>query len=146
MTKSWGDVWTWTALGAETKLVPRRFVGARDSGAVYHFINDLAGRLASRIQLTTEGHKPYVETVEGAFRTDTDYAQLVKPYGNESGPKENAEMRYSPAQCMGACKAAHYRQLGIAAHVHQFYRGAESHDAEVHATIHSVDKRSFKKI
>jgi len=103
--KQWGDVWTWTALDAETKLVPCWFVGRRDSGAAYHFINDLKERLANRIQLTTDGHKAYVEAVEGAFGSEIDYAQLQKIYGSEGGPKSNAEIRYSPAQCMGARKA-----------------------------------------
>jgi IS1 family transposase len=101
----WGDVWTWTALDAETKLVPCWFVGTRDGGAAYHFIHDLAGRLASRVQLTTDGHRPYVEAVEGAFGSEIDYAQLVKIYGKEAGPMNSAEVRYSPGQCMGARKA-----------------------------------------
>jgi IS1 family transposase len=101
----WGNVWTWTALDAETKLIPCWFVGSRDSSSAYHFIHDLAGRLASRIQLTTDGHKPYVEAVEDAFGAEVDYAQLVKIYGTQSSPTENAEIRYSPAQCMGARKA-----------------------------------------
>ncbi len=105
MVKQWGDVWTWTAMDAETKLVPCWFVGNRDSSSAYHFINDLAGRLASRIQLTTDGHKPYLEAVEGAFGADIDYAQLQKIYGVQGGPKESAEVRYSPAQCMGARRA-----------------------------------------
>jgi IS1 family transposase len=100
-----GSVWTWTAMDAETKLVPCWFVGNRDAGAAYHFIHDLKGRLASRIQLTTDGHKPYVEAVEDAFGAEIDYAQLVKIFGVEKGPKDNAEIRYSPAQCMGARKA-----------------------------------------
>lgn len=101
----WGDVWTWTALDAETKLVPCWFVGTRDGGAAYHFIHDLQGRLANRIQLTTDGHKAYIEAVEDAFGAEIDYAQLQKIYGSEGGPKSNAEIRYSPAQCMGARKA-----------------------------------------
>ncbi len=103
--QSWGDVWTWTALDAETKLVPCWYVGTRDGGAAYHFIHDLKGRLASRIQLTTDGHKAYVEAVEDAFGSEVDYAQLIKIYGTEIGPKNQAEIRYSPAQCMGAKKA-----------------------------------------
>jgi IS1 family transposase len=104
-TKSWGDVWTWTALDAETKLVPCWYVGTRDGWAAYHFIHDLKERLASRVQLTTDGHKAYLEAVEDAFGADIDFAQLVKIYGSEVGPKSNAEIRYSPAQCMGARKA-----------------------------------------
>ncbi|HEX2853982.1 MAG TPA: DDE-type integrase/transposase/recombinase [Opitutaceae bacterium] len=97
----WGDVWTWTAIDAETKLIPCWFVGTRDSSSAYHFMHDLADRLAHRIQLTTDGHKPYLSAVSDAFGTDIDYATLTKIYGE--GPK--TEARYSPAQCMGARKA-----------------------------------------
>jgi len=100
-----GDCWTWTALDSETKLVPCWFIGTRDAGAAYHFMHDLAGRLATRVQLTTDGLKSYLSAVEDAFGADIDYAQLQKIYGTEIGPKVNAEIRYSPAQCMGARKA-----------------------------------------
>lgn len=99
--KGWGDCWTWTALCADTKLIPCWYVGTRDAGAAYHFMHDLAGRLAHRVQLTTDGHNAYLSAVADAFGTDVDYAQLVKIYGE--APK--AEARYSPAQCMGARKA-----------------------------------------
>lgn len=95
--EGWGDVWTWTAIDAETKLVPCWYVGTRDAGAAYHFMHDLADRLAYRVQLTTDGHNAYLSAVADAFGTDIDYAQLVKVYGE--GPK--TEARYSPAQCMG---------------------------------------------
>jgi len=98
----WGDVWTWVAMDADTKLVPCWYVGTRDAGAAYHFMHDLADRLSHRVQLTTDGHKPYLMAVEDAFGTDVDYAQLVKIYGE--GPK--TEARYSPAQCMGTRRAA----------------------------------------
>jgi IS1 family transposase len=103
MRKGWGDVWTWTALDAETKLVPCWFVGTRGADSAYHFMHDLAGRLANRVQLTTDGHKAYLSAVEDAFGSEIDYAQLQKIYGNS--PKDNSEVRYSPAQCMGAKKA-----------------------------------------
>jgi IS1 family transposase len=99
--KGWGDCWTWTALDADTKLIPCWYVGTRDAGAAYHFMHDLAARLANRVQLTTDGHRPYLTAVADAFGTEIDYAQLVKIYGE--GPK--TEARYSPAQCMGARKA-----------------------------------------
>lgn len=99
----WGDVWTWVAMDAATKLVPCWFVSTRDAGAAYHFMHDLAGRLANRVQLTTDGHKAYLTAVEDAFGADIDYAMLQKIYG--VAPTENAEVRYSPAQCMGAKKA-----------------------------------------
>jgi IS1 family transposase len=100
-----GDVWTWTALDSETKLVPCWYIGNRDASAAYHFMHDLSGRLTSRVQLTTDGHRPYLQAVEDAFGADIDYAQLVKIYGTQVGPTVNAEIRYSPAQCMGARKA-----------------------------------------
>jgi IS1 family transposase len=99
--KGWGDCWTWTALDADTKLIPCWYVGTRDSRAAYHFMHDLAARLAHRVQLTTDGLKVYLDAVEIAFGDEIDYAQLVKIYGE--GPK--TEARYSPAQCMGARKA-----------------------------------------
>lgn len=75
-----GDVWTWAAIDADTKLVPCWHVGNRTLEAARCFINDLAGRLSSRVQLTTDGHRPYLEAVEEAFGDDVDYARLVKLY------------------------------------------------------------------
>lgn len=98
-----GDVWTWTALDPDTKLVPCWFVGSRDAGCAYHFMHDLAARLDTRVQLTTDGHKAYLSAVEDAFGTNIDYAMLVKIYGNEH--QKGPEVRYSPAVCMGAKKA-----------------------------------------
>ena len=74
----YGDVWTWTAIDAETKLVPSWLVGSRDGACAREFVNDLASRLANRVQITTDGHKAYLEAVEGAFGWDVDYAMLVK--------------------------------------------------------------------
>ncbi|MGH6890240.1 MAG: IS1 family transposase [Rhizomicrobium sp.] len=95
-----GDIWTWVGLDADTKLVASFFVGNRDSEAAMTFMDDLAPRLASRVQLTSDGHKPYLEAVEGAFGGDIDYAMLVKVYGQ---PPEG-QRRYSPAICTGAHK------------------------------------------
>jgi IS1 family transposase len=95
----YGDVWTWTAIDADSKLVPSWMVGARDIETATVFINDLAGRLANRVQLTTDGLKPYLDAVEGAFGTQIDFAQLVKIYGNEGAV--GSEARYSPAECTG---------------------------------------------
>ncbi len=96
-----GDIWTWVGLDADTKLVASFYVGGRDSEAAMTFMDDLAPRMASRVQLTSDGHKAYLEAVEGAFGADVDYAQLVKIYG--SAP-ESAKGRYSPAECTGAKK------------------------------------------
>ena len=94
-------MWTWTAIDADTKLMPSWFVGGRDSDSAIIFLDDLAARLANRVQLTSDGHKAYLEAVEGAFGADVDYAQLVKLYGPTS---EAAKGRYSPAECIGARK------------------------------------------
>jgi IS1 family transposase len=99
--QGYGDVWTWTAMCSKTKLVPCWLVGNRDAGVAYHFMHDLAARLAHRVQLTTDGHKPYLSAVEDAFGADIDYAMLIKLYGNA---KEGGEVRYSPAKCMGSRK------------------------------------------
>jgi IS1 family transposase len=95
-----GDIWTWTAICAETKLVMSWLVGGRDGGYAQEFIEDLKGRLASRIQLTSDGHKAYLEAVEGTFGADIDYAQLVKLYG--TGGSDSPERKYSPNVCLGA--------------------------------------------
>ena len=100
----WGDAWTWVAICPDTKLVPTWLVGPRDASTAYHFMHDLAPRLKSRVQLTTDGHKAYLQATEDAFGAGIDFAQLVKLYGNQVGPGISAEVRYSPAQCMGARK------------------------------------------
>ena len=94
-----GSVWTWTALDADTKLIATWLVGSRDAGSAYEFMQDVAGRLRGRVQLTTDGHKPYLNAVEDSFGADIDYAVLQKIYGSE--PTD--EKRYSPAVCLG-CK------------------------------------------
>jgi IS1 family transposase len=95
-----GDVWTWTAIDADTKLVPSFYLGGRDGEFAKAFISDLASRLASRVQLTSDGLKAYVEAVEGAFGNDIDFAQLVKIYGADMG----GEKRYSPAEYVASRK------------------------------------------
>ena len=92
----YGDLWTWTAIEQVTKLVPCWHVGHRDAQAAESFINDLASRLKNRVQLTTDGHRPYLEAIEGAFGADVDYAMLIKLYGSSQD-----EVRYSPAECIG---------------------------------------------
>ena len=95
-----GDVWTWTAICADTKLVPSWRVGDRSGETAIDFMDDLRARLADRAQLTSDGHKAYLEAVEGAFGGDVDYAQLIKLYGEAP----EAQKRYSPAACVGARK------------------------------------------
>ena len=94
----YGDVWTWVAIDAETKLVPCWHVGSRTLKAAKTFISDLADRLSNRVQLTTDGHRPYLEAIESAFGNDIDYARLIKIYGEHTHP----EKRYSPSKFVEA--------------------------------------------
>lgn len=93
----YGDVWTWTALDADTKLIVAWYVGRRDARAAYEFMSDVADRLTNRVQLTTDGHGAYLSAVDAAFDRDIDYAMLVKKYGDSP----EAEKRYSPPVCIG---------------------------------------------
>ncbi|WP_447600630.1 IS1 family transposase [Nitrospira sp. Nam80] len=93
-----GDVWTWTAICADTKLIASWLVGERNTAYAMKFIDDLASRLAHRVQLTTDGHKPYLRAVENAFGSEIDYAMLEKLY---AAPSQEGATRYSPAQCCG---------------------------------------------
>jgi len=97
-----GDVWTWVALCADTKLVVTWAIGTRGAGTAYEFMHDLAARLANRVQLTTDGHRVYLQAVESAFGSEIDYAMLVKLYGND----RESEARYSPAECIGCRSVA----------------------------------------
>jgi hypothetical protein len=96
--KGYGDVWTWVAIDADTKLVPCWRIGDRKAWDAQHFMYDLAARLANRVQLTTDGHRVYLQAVEGAFGNDIDYAMLVKIYGSD---RAKGETRYSPPDYMG---------------------------------------------
>ncbi len=95
----YGDVWTWTAICADTKLVPSWYIGDRSADTAELFMHDLASRLTNRVQLTTDGHRAYLSAVEAAFGADIDYAMLHKIYGDASGKSD--ERRYSPAVCTG---------------------------------------------
>jgi IS1 family transposase len=96
--EGWGDVWTWVGIDADTKLVISYLVGGRDGGWAHEFIDDCASRIKNRVQITTDGHKAYLDAVEDAFGADIDYAQLQKIYGS---PSEDEQRRYSPARCIG---------------------------------------------
>ncbi len=96
-----GDVWTWTAIDADTKLIISYLVGGRDAEYATEFMLDLKDRLANPVQLTTDGHKAYLQAVEKAFDWNVDYAQLVKTYG---AAPDSAKGRYSPADCTGIKK------------------------------------------
>jgi IS1 family transposase len=95
--EGWGDIWTWVGIDADTKLVVSYLVGGRDGGWAKEFMEDCASRIKNRVQITTDGHRAYLEAVENAFGADIDYAQLQKIYG---APSEN-DTRYSPATCIG---------------------------------------------
>lgn len=97
-----GDVWTWTAIDPETKLIPSWFVGSRDADTAFDFISDLAARLVGRVQLTSDGLKSYIEPIETLLEDRVDYAMLVKQYG----VNPESEKRYSPNHCIGAIKQA----------------------------------------
>ena len=96
-----GDVWTWTAIDADSKMIVSYLVGGRDSEYAKEFMGDVASRLANRVQMTTDGHRAYLDAVEGAFGSEIDYAQLVKLYGNAP---DYVKGRYSPAECNGIKK------------------------------------------
>jgi len=98
-----GDVWTWTALDADSKLILTWTVGGRDAGYALALMDDLRTRITTRVQLTTDGHRPYLQAVEDAFGADIDYAMLVKLYGAETGGQGH-ERKYSPSECLGARK------------------------------------------
>ncbi|MEK6675461.1 MAG: IS1 family transposase [Planctomycetota bacterium] len=111
--EGWGDVWTWVALDADTKLTVAWSVGNRDAETAEPFMLDVAGRLLNRVQLTTDGLKVYLTAVENAFGPDVDFAQLVKLYGPAQG--DTPEARYSPPKCNGSKKQP---QLGLPDRAH----------------------------
>ena len=96
--EGWGDVWTWVGIDADTKLVVSYLVGGRDGGWAADFMEDCAKRIRNRVQITTDGHRAYLDAVENAFGADIDYAMLQKIYG---APSDEETRRYSPAKCIG---------------------------------------------
>src|SRR5712671_3640094 len=95
-----GDAWTWTAICADTKVLISTLIGQRNTDYALAFVDDLRGRLANRVQVTSDGHKPYLAAMDTVFGEDADYAMLIKLYGAEPV----GEKRYSPAKCIGAKK------------------------------------------
>jgi len=99
-----GNVWTWTAIDSDSKMILSWMVGGRDAETANFFMDDLAQRLANPIQLTTDGHSVYLDAVAGAFADDVDYAMLVKLYGEDKSAPTSPERKYSPSECIGARK------------------------------------------
>ena len=120
----YGDVWTWTAICADTKLVPSWLVGERVTEDALVFMSDLKARLVNRVQLTTDGHKPYLYAVEATFGADIDYAMLHKIYGAATGAGD--ERRYSPAVCTGTDKKVENLAHAVSLH-YMHYNFARPH-------------------
>jgi IS1 family transposase len=128
-----GDAWTWVAMDADTKLVCSWMVGRRDWVTAQDFINDLQSRLANRIQLTTDGNRLYLFAINLAFGEEVDYAVLMKLYGGSSS--KTAEVRYSPAECVGCEKT----------HQHQFCGTSKFNHENADAPIHALDECVLKE-
>lgn len=136
-----GDVWTWTAICADTKLMVSYMVGKRDSSYAIPFVADVASRLASRIQLTTDGHGPYIRAVDEAFAGDLDYGMLKKVYGEAP----EGQRRYSPAEFVTAEKRVMVGNPGASKISTSYVERQNLTNAHGHAPVHSPDERLFKE-
>ena len=137
-----GDTWTWTALDADSKLIVQWFVGGRDGDAAKLFIDDLASRLANRVQLTSDGHRAYLEAVEDAFGADIDYAMLQKIYG----PSPEGQRRYSPAECIGTANPRDRRQPRSGAHQHVIRGAVEPEPENAQPPLYAADQRLLEEV
>ncbi len=115
--EGWGDCWTWTAIDADTKLIPCWMVGTREASTACHFIHDVKDLLAARVQLTTDGHKAYLGAVEDAFGAEVDYAMLIKIHGTSS---EGGERALFARTMHGSAQGCHYGQARPEARLHGF--------------------------
>ncbi len=135
-----GDCWTWMAIDADTKLIPSFYVGARDAEAAQLFIGDLALRLANRVQLTSDGHKPYLEAVEQSFGADIDYAMLVKIYGGDARRRP-----LQPRRLQGCDQDPRGGQARPSARQHQLRRAGQPDAADGLAPVHPAHQRLLKE-
>ena len=143
-THGYGDVWTWVAIDADTKLVPSWLVGERTVHDAYVFMLDLKSRLKGRIQLTTDGHKPYLTVVEPVFGADgIDFAMLHKIYG--SSGRADDEQRYSPRRLHRNRRAGHHRGTRPFQDLDQLRRAAEPHHVHGTATLHPAHQRILQE-
>lgn len=136
-----GSLWTWTALDADSKLIVSYLCGGRDANYAREFMKDVAARLTTRVQLTTDGHKAYLEAVEGAFGMDVDYALLIKLYGNPAQP----DTRYSPGVCIGTESVRVIGSPDPETHQHILCGAAESYDAYVDVPLYPAHERVLKE-
>jgi IS1 family transposase len=132
-----GDVWTWTALDADSKLIVSYFVGDRSGQSAIALMGDLRARIENRVQLTTDGHRAYLEAVEGAYGGNVDYAMLHKIYG----PTIAAPGRYSPPRVHWDAEEADRGQPGRGARLNVLRRAPEPYDADVNAPLHPAHQR-----
>jgi transposase-like protein len=136
-----GDMWTWTALDADTKLVPSWLVGSRDSGTAYAFIQDIAERLATRVQMTTDGHKVYLEAIEAAFGADIDYSMLIKTVWRGTDRRSPLQPREVHRDADGVL----LRESESRARQHVLRRAPEPDHENEHAPLHEAHERLFKE-
>lgn len=147
-TFGYGDVWTWTAIDADSKLIVSWHVGTRDAVAATMFMEDVAARIRNRVQITTDGHRAYLSAVESAFGDNADYAMLVKIYG-----AAQEETRYSPAQCIGidmkkisgnpnmdlvSTSYVERQNLTMRMHMRRFTRLTNGHSKKLENHMHAI--------